>query len=145
MDATHLLTILDPRRSFYMPSRIDRLNFLRLDFEDDTDPHLRSAPQPHHVSRIIAFARSLPDAARLAVNCEAGVSRSTAGALISLVAQGMAARDAAEYVLLVRPCAAPNQLMLSIADDILELGGALIDEGQRLNSLYDRRHGRSRP
>ncbi len=101
---------------------------LRLEFEDIEDPTDPMAPTAANVETIVEFASTV---ARLGgkclVHCEAGVSRSTAAAaiiarvLLGEGAEAEALRVACEKV----PDAAPNRLMLRLADELLENGGRL--------------------
>jgi len=62
------------------------------------------------------------------IHCEAGVSRSTAAALILYacwLGPGLEA-EAMERVLAQRPLAIPNRRMVALADDLLNRGGHLL-------------------
>lgn len=57
---------------------------LRLKFEDNTGP--TSLISEDHARQIVEFARSLPANSNLLVHCFAGVSRSSAAAMIAIMA-----------------------------------------------------------
>lgn len=82
------------------------------------------------VLRIIRLAETLgSDGGRVLIHCEAGVSRSTATALIMYgcwLGPGRE-REAMARVLTQRPVAAPNRRMVEIADRLLERGGRLVE------------------
>jgi predicted protein tyrosine phosphatase len=82
------------------------------------------------VRRIIALAQSLRNAAgTVLVHCEAGVSRSSATALIMYacwLGPGRE-REAMARVLARRPIAAPNRRMVEIGDRLLGREGRLLE------------------
>lgn len=100
---------------------------LRLVFEDEVLP-VQGGPTADHVARIIAFSRTVDlRENRVLIHCHAGISRSSAAAVIVLaVALDVAmATEIAEYLRRVHPHCVPNRLMLQLADELLETGGAL--------------------
>jgi predicted protein tyrosine phosphatase len=80
------------------------------------------------VRQIIALAEDLRSARGLVlIHCEAGVSRSTAAALIMYacwLGPGYE-REAMERVLSLRPIAIPNRRMVALADKLLNREGRL--------------------
>jgi predicted protein tyrosine phosphatase len=104
---------------------------LRLVFEDDTT-HEGGGPTAEDIDRLIRFARGV-DVSRgaLLVHCQAGISRSTAAALIvlSVVLGPGKAADAARCVKRAVPGARPNTRMLALADRAL---------GARLAEAWER-------
>ena len=81
------------------------------------------------VRQIIRLAEGLQSATgRILIHCEAGVSRSTAAALIMYaywLGPGRE-REAMERVLAQRPVAFPNRRMVELADRLLVRGGRLV-------------------
>ena len=81
------------------------------------------------VRQIIRLAEGLRSSTgRVLIHCEAGVSRSSAAALIMYacwLGPG-GERDAMGRVLSQRPVAAPNRRMVELADRLLNRGGRLI-------------------
>ena len=81
------------------------------------------------VQRIIELARHLESASgKVLIHCEAGVSRSTAAALIIYtcwLGPGRE-REAMERVIAQRPCAIPNRRMVRLADSLLQRDGRLV-------------------
>jgi len=81
------------------------------------------------VLRIIQLAEGLRcGTGRILIHCEAGVSRSSAAALIMYacwLGPGRE-RDAMERVLAQRPIAVPNRRMVEFADRLLDRGGRLV-------------------
>jgi len=134
---THVLSILDPGWpepvEFGLWEAHDRL---LLRFYDVIEPSDRMEPPgSDHVAAILEFGRSLPKdrPVRLLVHCHAGVSRSTASAIL-LLAQRNPARDPNEIVGEVarqRPQAWPNLRIVEIGDRLLGRGGALVAAARR--------------
>ena len=83
----------------------------------------------HDISQIIALARELQSATgRVLIHCEAGISRSSAAALIMYscwFGPGQEA-EAMRRVLEQRPIAMPNRRMVEIADRLLDRHGRLL-------------------
>lgn len=81
------------------------------------------------VRQIIRLAEGLQsETGRVLIHCEAGVSRSTAAALIMYaywLGPGRE-REAMERVLAQRPVAFPNRRMVELADRLLVRGGRLV-------------------
>jgi predicted protein tyrosine phosphatase len=81
------------------------------------------------VRRIIGLAEHLRSGTgKVLIHCEAGVSRSSAAALIMYacwLGPGRE-RDAMERVLAQRPIAIPNRRMVELADRLLERRGLLV-------------------
>jgi predicted protein tyrosine phosphatase len=101
---------------------------LRLVFADIIEGP--NCPTEDHIRDIIALAESLRSSAgKVLVHCEAGVSRSSATALIMYAYWFGAGREqeALEQVLRQRPIARPNPLMISIADRLMGRGGRLVE------------------
>jgi len=81
------------------------------------------------VRQIISLAEQLRlESGTLLIHCEAGVSRSTATALIIYACWlGPGSEDEAmRRVLAQRPCAIPNRRMVALADKLLGLNGSLL-------------------
>lgn len=116
----------------------DRLRLLFGDTETAEDGASES-----DIQCLINLARELNWlTARVLIHCEAGVSRSTAAALIlytCLLGHG-SEQEAMDRVLRQRPIARPNRRMVELADKLLGRGGRLIrvldqDERARFDRL----------
>ena len=93
------------------------------------------------VRQIISLAERLrSERGTLLIHCEAGVSRSTATALIIYACWlGHGSEDEAmRRVIAQRPCAIPNRRMVALADKLLGLKGRLLqarDQQARFSQL----------
>lgn len=90
------------------------------------------------VRRIIQLAEQLQsESGTLLIHCEAGVSRSTATALIIYACWlGPGHEDEAmQHVVAQRPFAIPNRRMVALADNLLALDGRLL---QARDNWWDR-------
>jgi predicted protein tyrosine phosphatase len=128
---SHVLSILDPE--WPVPEAFGSFGEhakLELRFHDVIDERGGEtiAPQPGHVSELLAFGRSLQTGEHLLVHCHAGVSRSTAAMALILAQACPAATGAAIFakVLQLRPRAWPNLRIIEFGDALLGRDGALI-------------------
>lgn len=128
MDATHLVTLLDPGDDVHKPNRIRPENWLWLRVEDEENSTCANAPTLAHAEQILEFGRNLPSDARVVIHCFAGVSRSTAtGLALWLQSNGVDKLADAEAWLLAhreRPC--PNMLLAEHFDHLLGLNGEFV-------------------
>jgi len=105
---------------------------LRLVFDDEESAE-RGGPDRGHVERLVAFGRAVDfGTGRLLVHCQAGISRSSAAALIVLAARlGPGVEEhAAAFVKRLFPASRPNRRMLELADDVL--ASSLLGAWQRI-------------
>jgi predicted protein tyrosine phosphatase len=130
---SHVLSILDP--GWPEPDSLSGFGLerrLKLRFHDIIEAHPGwIAPQRWDIELLLAFARDLAKSrdAHLLVHCHAGVSRSTAAAILVLAqtCPERPADEAVQEVVRLRPRAWPNLRMLELGDDILGRGGEIID------------------
>ena len=85
------------------------------------------APTEEDISEILVFSLGIPYGARVLVHCMAGLRRSTAVAyaIACQVAGAGYEQEAFEVVRAARPQLAPNQLIVEIADLLLQRHGAM--------------------
>lgn len=86
-------------------------------------------PQESHAQQIIDFARSISDLqGTLLCQCQGGISRSAAAALLCLATWTDIGQEAAcvEYLLNVRPGAQPHAGLVSVGDRLLCRQGKLM-------------------
>ena len=131
---THLISIRDAMASRPIEGydRVPRR--VALFFDDVTIP--REGYQivsPVNIRQILEFAEHRVDKSKLSevsvlVNCEAGISRSTAAAYIFLAAIGGSGREAEALAMVVnaRAQAVPTARMIELADTEMSCGGALV-------------------
>jgi predicted protein tyrosine phosphatase len=131
---THLLTLLDPGERPFLHPHFDRKNWLHIPVEDVLDSGGRNAPTREIVERILDWGKTLPQDAVVLVACFAGVSRSTAAALVLLVQHhGVDKIDhCIDLLLKVRPQACPNGLITLHGDDLLGCGGELFKKSEEV-------------
>lgn len=126
---SHIVTLLDPQTAVTTPAGIARQRHLRLGVDDIAAPVEGSiAPTSDHIANILSFAQTWDRSAPMLVHCWAGMSRSTAAAIILLsdihgpgseleIARGLRARAAH---------AQPNKLMIRHADALMGREGRMI-------------------
>ncbi len=119
-DWTHIVSIGDPHSTVPDLARPLSVELLRLEFEDieAEDPRHR-APRLEDAQRLIKFLAGIPDEANVLLHCHAGISRSTAAALILLFLREKSEAQAGAALLKIRPRAMPNLLLIRYADAIL--------------------------
>ncbi len=124
----YLVSIIQQAFQPETPPEIKAERHLRLDVHDISHPEPGSILPGHtHVEELIDFIHGWPADESLMVHCYAGVSRSSASALIAHYmkcgdeyASAQALREAA-------PHASPNRRIIALADDILGCEGRLIE------------------
>lgn len=102
---------------------------LRLAFHDIAAPQDGLvAPSAEQVAELLAFTARWDPARPLLVHCWAGVSRSTAVALIIACQRtpGGAEMEIAHALRMAAPYATPNPLLVALADEMLRRGGRMI-------------------
>lgn len=110
---------------------------LRLRIADVVTEEGATVEDIQHIVQLAEQLRS--ERGTLLIHCEAGVSRSTATALIIYacwLGQGREA-EAMERVIAQRPFAVPNRRMVALGDTLLALGGNLLRaRDQSLSSAW---------
>ncbi|MGY6708132.1 MAG: tyrosine phosphatase family protein [Rhizobiaceae bacterium] len=126
--AERLITLLREGSDFVRPDIIEAPNFLLLSMHDIVEEREgMTAPAAHHVEALIAFAEAWDRKRPLAINCYAGISRSTAAAYVIACALAPS-RDEGELAATLRrlsPSATPNIRLVTLADDILGRSGRM--------------------
>src|SRR5579859_737326 len=147
LDITKVLSILDmdclPYFDQTKGTEFTSIWVQDIEFLSD-DPN---APSIKTVQQIFAFSKTLKEDDKVLIHCHAGISRSTAAALIVVYDKYACAQieevpkvelisKAGQFVHQIRPIAAPNRLICKYADEFFKHDGPyLYEEAQRLNIL----------
>jgi predicted protein tyrosine phosphatase len=108
------------------PQGVRRERHLRIEVDDINAPADGAVlPGELHVQRLIDFLERWPGDEPLLLHCYAGISRSTAGALIAL-SLWQDELDAARALRTAAPHAMPNSRIIELADTILGRDGRLV-------------------
>ena len=134
--ASHLISVLSPDSLPETPSEVRPENHLRIGCHDLVAPCAGAVlPGEEHVRRIIEFASRWARGAPMLVHCHAGVSRSSAAALLVACAQERGReRDLALRLRAAAPHAQPNARLIALGDTALGCGGALIAAVEAMGS-----------
>ncbi len=125
---SHLISAISHSEQPETPPGLNPVNHLRLTIDDisNTCPGY-VCPEADHIEELIDFVGGWNAERPLLVHCFAGVSRSTAAALITLASKAPGREMvAAKALRRVAPHALPNRRMIEIADDLLACEGRLI-------------------
>ena len=130
--ASHILTVMANVDQVQRPHSVLAANHLKVQVDDITeDIEGFVAPSDVHIEQVLNFVRGWDRNAPLVVHCYAGISRSTASAFAAVCALNPH-RDEISIARQIRaasPIAAPNRLIVSLADK------ALAREGRMLRAL----------
>jgi predicted protein tyrosine phosphatase len=126
--AVRLISLLPEQEQPRRPRAIQPNDHLRVLIDDVCEPTPGYVvPAREHVEEIVRFLRASPSGIPLVIHCHAGVSRSTATALVALALDAPGReREAAALLRAAAPFAFPNELLVKLADDALERRGALV-------------------
>ena len=122
-----ILSIAEPGYRNATPAEIhpDRHHHLNFDDIIEAIPGYVE-PSEQHVGSIIDLAAELTDTDRILIHCQAGISRSSAAALIMLAARNPGhERTIAARLREEGPWFVPNRLMVDIADRLIGRGPVL--------------------
>lgn len=131
---SHFVSLIDPgeKEPSTPPPSVQKdlsLVFSDLDDIEVTLPRFQrySPPEKEHIEELLGFGRELGELSEwgLLLNCEAGISRSPAAAIIILTAAGYRPQTAFGLVRRVQPEMLPNRRMLRLTDELLDTGGTL--------------------
>ena len=139
-EASHVLTLINDRTPVTRPAAIPAERHLYIPMSDILEPmdgHI--LPAETHVRSVIDFAAGWDRERPMVVHCYAGVSRSTAAALISVCAlrPERSERAVAARIRERSPTATPNLKLVAVADDILGRGGRLYDAAASIGRGQD--------
>jgi predicted protein tyrosine phosphatase len=138
--ASHVLTLINDRTPVERPREIAPERHLFIAMSDILEPlegHI--LPGEAHARRVIDFARGWDRASPMMIHCYAGVSRSTAAALI-VATTLMPAREELELARTIRtrsPTATPNLKLVEAADALLKRDGRLLRAAESIGRGVD--------
>jgi predicted protein tyrosine phosphatase len=129
-NASHLITCLQDEITVETPALIKPERHARLHVDDICQPipgHV--APNAQHIDKLIEFALAWGGQGPMVIHCWAGISRSTAAAVISLAAINPDAHELeiAKLLRAASPTAFPNRLMIRLADAALGRRGRMVE------------------
>jgi predicted protein tyrosine phosphatase len=129
-----IISMLDPGTPLTTPDSVDADRHHRFFFHDISDlVEDQIAPSHEHIERVLEIGTNWAADEPLLIHCYAGVSRSTAAALILLCQRNPGReKEAARLVRQRGAHAWPNRLMIQIADDLLQREGRMIDALHRM-------------
>jgi predicted protein tyrosine phosphatase len=125
---SHLVSLVAPNEQPPTPVPILEDRHHRVGIHDISEPldgHI--LPAAEHISGLLDFVRAWShEEAPILIHCVAGISRSMAAALITLVIKAPGRElEAARHVRAAAPHAYPNRRMIAVADQMLGCGGRL--------------------
>ena len=127
--ASHVVTLMKDVHMVRRPEAIAAERHLLVEMDDIPEPREGyRAPQEEHLVELIRFVRGWDRTAPLVVHCYAGISRSTAGAFVTVCALNPH-RDEATIAKALRrasPTASPNPRIVRLADRMLGRQGRMI-------------------
>ena len=138
--ASHIATLISDGLAVPRPGGVRAENHLVLSFHDISTPMQGMTPPGEaHIDQFLGFVKDWDRAAPLVVHCWAGISRSTAGAMIALCAlrPDLDEDDIAGRIRAGSPEATPNSAMIAIADRQLERDGRLVRAAERIGRGHD--------
>jgi len=138
--ASHIATFMGGAIPVRRPQGVRPQDHLVLSFNDISAPvDGMTPPGEAHIDQYLAFIEGWNRAAPLVVHCWAGVSRSTAGAMIALctLRPDLDEDDIAGRIRAGSPEATPNARMIAIADRRLDRGGRMIRAAERIGRGRD--------
>ena len=127
--AKHIVTLLRLTDRVERPEHIHPDNHLVLAVDDIAEPmDGYTLPGTEHVQRLIDFAGRWDRAAPMVVHCYAGISRSTASAFAAACMLNPHRDEIAiaRQIRAASPIAAPNRLIVGLADKALGRDGRML-------------------
>lgn len=128
--ASHLVTLLHDGSKLKRPESISADRHLFLGVADIIAP-IRGMTEPaeNHVRQLIAFVDSWDRMQPMVIHCFAGISRSTAGAFISLchLTPKEDEMELAQRIRRLSRVASPNPRLVELADAVLGRDGRMVE------------------
>jgi predicted protein tyrosine phosphatase len=127
--ASHVLTVMANVDQVQRPVSVLPANHLKVQVDDITEAiEGFVAPSERHIEQVLNFVRGWDRSAPLVVHCYAGISRSTASAFAAVCALNPHRDEItiARQIRAASPIAAPNRLIVSLADKALGREGRML-------------------
>ena len=127
--ASHILTVMVNVDQVQRPASVLEANHLRVQVDDITEQMDGFvAPSEAHIEKVLNFVRGWDRGAPMVVHCYAGISRSTASAFAAACALNPHREEIAiaRQIRAASPIAAPNRLIVSLADKVLGREGRML-------------------
>ena len=127
--ASHVLTVMANVDQVQRPVSVLPANHLKVQVDDITEAiEGFVAPSEIHIEQVLNFVRGWDRNAPLVVHCYAGISRSTASAFAAVCALNPNRDEIAiaRQIRAASPIAAPNRLIVSLADKALGREGRML-------------------
>ena len=131
----HVVSLLSPGSDFPSFDGFGDDRHMRVEVNDILqDVENRPAPGEHHVESVVSFLKKWTPEDALLVHCWAGMSRSTATALIAACLHNPDTDEAEIGAALAAasPTAFPNTRIVAIADEMLGRGGRMARAAEKI-------------
>jgi len=129
LSPARVVSIIQPELQPSRPDELDAQAHLRVgvhDISEHREDHILAGHRD--IEELVGFLHGWnPDEGALLTHCYAGVSRSTATALIAATIKTGDPHWSAIRLRAASPHAYPNRHIIALADEILALGGQLVD------------------
>jgi predicted protein tyrosine phosphatase len=140
INASHVLTLINAQTPVTRPASIPQDRHLYIAMSDIIEPldgHI--TPGEAHVRQLLGFVRGWDRAQPMVIHCYAGVSRSTAAAMITACALNpdRNERDVADLIRERSPTATPNLRLVAVADQILGRDGRMVAAAEKIGRGED--------
>ncbi|HLJ00966.1 MAG TPA: protein-tyrosine phosphatase family protein [Bradyrhizobium sp.] len=127
--ASHVLTVMANVDQVVRPQSVHPAHHLKVQMDDITEQiEGFVAPSEAHIAQVLQFVQDWDRRAPLVIHCYAGISRSTASAFAAVCALNPHRDEivVARQIRAASPIAAPNRLIVSLADKALGRQGRMI-------------------
>jgi predicted protein tyrosine phosphatase len=140
IDASHVLTLINAQTPVARPASISEERHLYIAMSDIVEPldgHI--IPAEEHVRKLLGFVKAWDKAQPMVIHCYAGVSRSTAAAMITACALNPERneRGIADLIRQRSPTATPNMRLVAVADQILGREGRMVVAAEKIGRGED--------
>jgi predicted protein tyrosine phosphatase len=138
--ASHVLTLINADIPVKRPPSIIEANHLIIAMNDITQPlHGHIIPSEEHVRQLMTFVQKWERKKPMVIHCYAGVSRSTAAAIIAiaLLNPNRSEQEIAQLVRQRSPTATPNLRLIAVADTLLGRSGRLLKAAESIGRGED--------